>query len=96
VTLLTVACLRVVGGSWTTRFTEGRPIERAIEHRDANELGWAQAYREYRIRSTRVKRALGHWPRLLKQTTDALGNPELRVRPRVRLAARSGRDHDAE
>jgi hypothetical protein len=55
-----------------TRFKELRRIERAIEHRDTNDLRWAQAYCEVRIRLTEVKRAQGYWRRLLKQITEAL------------------------
>ena len=53
-----------------TRFKELRRIERAIEHRDANDLAWARAYCENRIRSANVKRAADWWRRLLKQVTE--------------------------
>lgn len=55
-----------------TRFKELRRIERAIEHRDTNDLRWAQASCQDRIRFTEVKRAQGDRRRLLKQITDAL------------------------
>jgi hypothetical protein len=46
-------------------------IERAIEHRDANGLQWAQAYCEQRIGCTTLKREQNKWRRLLKQITEA-------------------------
>jgi len=54
-----------------TRFQELRRIERAIEHRDANELKWAQAYCEDRIRWATIKRAQDEWRRRLKQIVNA-------------------------
>ena len=54
-----------------TRFKELRRIERAIQHRDATELRWAQAYCEGRIRWANIKRAQDDWRRLLKRIVKA-------------------------
>jgi len=54
-----------------TRFNELRRIERAIEHRDANDLKWAQSYCEDRIRCANIKRAQDEWRRLLKRIVNA-------------------------
>jgi hypothetical protein len=56
-----------------TRFKELRRIERAIEHRDANDLRWARAYCEDCISWTSLKRGQDKWRRLLKQITKAQG-----------------------
>jgi hypothetical protein len=57
-----------------TRFKELRRVERAIEHRDATELKWAQAYCEHRIGSTTLKRGQDKWRRLLRRVVIAHPN----------------------
>jgi len=54
-----------------TRFKELHRIERAIEHRDASELQWAQAYCEQRIGWITLKRGQDKWRRLLKRVVSA-------------------------
>lgn len=54
-----------------TRFKEMRRIERAIENRDANDLKWARAYCEDRLRWIKLKRGEDRWRRLLKRIMAA-------------------------
>jgi len=56
-----------------TRSKELRRIERAIEHRDASELQWAQTFCEQRMGWITLKRGQDKWRRLLKRIMEAQG-----------------------
>jgi hypothetical protein len=54
-----------------TRSHELRRIERAIKHRDASELKWAQSYWEQRMGWITLKRGQDKWRRVLKRIMEA-------------------------
>jgi hypothetical protein len=53
-----------------TRFKELRRIQRAIQHRDTNDLKWAQSFCEGRIQWADTKRGQSYRRRILKRVTN--------------------------